>query len=59
MRSRGLKSCHARQIDEAMVNLSEEMQQTKLSLHESYAAIEQLNKIAQGLQEEVSRFQVT
>jgi methyl-accepting chemotaxis protein len=54
----GHQSDHARQIDEAMVNLSEEMRQTRDSLHETYGAIEQLNEAARILQEEVSRFQI-
>jgi len=54
----GHQSDHARQIDEAMVNLSEEMRQTRDSLHETYGAIEQLNEAARSLQEEVSRFQI-
>ena len=54
----GHQSDHARQIDEAMVNLSEEMRQTRDSLHETYGAIEQLNEAARNLQEEVSRFQI-
>jgi len=39
--------------------LSEEMQQTTDSLRETYAAIEQLNEAAKGLQDEVSRFKVS
>jgi methyl-accepting chemotaxis protein len=54
----GHQSEHARGINEAMMRLSEEMQQTKDSLHETYSAIEQLNEAARGLQEEVSRFKV-
>jgi methyl-accepting chemotaxis protein WspA len=54
----GHQSDHARQIDAAMMNLSEEMRQTRDSLHETYGAIEQLNEAARSLQEEVSRFQI-
>ena len=52
------QSRNATQINQSIVNLSEEMQQTMESLHESYAAIEQLNEAARGLQDEVSRFKV-
>ena len=50
------QSHNATEINTAIVNLSEEMQQTMESLHESYSAIEQLNEAARGLQDEVSRF---
>ena len=46
------------EVNVAMTNLGEEMQQTKDSLHETFFAINQLNEAAKGLQEEVSRFQV-
>lgn len=52
------QSHNATEINTAIVNLSEEMQQTMESLHESYSAIEQLNEAARGLQDEVSRFKV-
>ena len=52
------QSDNAQQINAAMVSLSQEMQQTKDSLSETYAAFEQLNEVARGLQEEVSRFKV-
>jgi methyl-accepting chemotaxis protein WspA len=52
------QSDNAQQINAAMVSLSEEMQQTKDSLSETYIAFEQLNEVARGLQEEVSRFKV-
>jgi methyl-accepting chemotaxis protein len=52
------QSENAQQINTAMVNLSEEMQQTVESLQESFMAIEQLNDAARGLQDEVSRFKV-
>ena len=52
------QSRNAAEINTAIVNLSEEMQQTMESLHESYSAIEQLNDAARGLQDEVSRFKV-
>jgi methyl-accepting chemotaxis protein len=55
----GHQSDHAREIDTAMTNLSEEMQQTMESLRESFLAIGQLNEAARGLQEEVSRFKVS
>jgi methyl-accepting chemotaxis protein len=53
------QSNNATEINTAIVNLSEEMQQTMESLHESYSAIEQLNEAARGLQDEVSRFKVS
>ncbi len=49
----------ARNINRAMLNLGTEMQQTLESLKESFLAIEQLNKAARGLQNEVSRFKLT
>ena len=52
------QSDNAQQINAAMVSLSQEMQQTKDSLSETYIAFEQLNEVARGLQEEVSRFKV-
>lgn len=48
----------AQNIKQAMLHLNEEMQQTSDSLQETYGAIEQLNEAAEGLKEEVSRFQV-
>ncbi len=58
-RAMGNQSNHARDISYTMLDLSEEMQQTTLSLHESFSAIEQLNDATRGLQAEVSRFKVT
>jgi len=52
------QSNNATEINTSIVNLSEEMQQTMESLHESYSAIEQLNEAARGLQDEVGRFKV-
>lgn len=52
------QSGKAQQINNSMVNLSEEMRQTAESLRESFLAIEQLNDAAAGLQDEVSRFKV-
>jgi len=49
----------AQNINRAMLNLGTEMQQTMESLKESFLAIEQLNKAARGLQNEVSRFKLT
>ena len=53
------QSANATEINTSIVNLREEMQQTMESLHESYAAIEQFNEAARGLQDEVSRFKVS
>ncbi|MCP4702697.1 MAG: methyl-accepting chemotaxis protein [Gammaproteobacteria bacterium] len=50
------QSEHTRHINIAMLGLSEEMNQTTESLHESYAAIQQLNEAARGLQDAVSLF---
>ncbi len=55
----GTQSEHARTITRAMAQLDDEMQQTKESLHETYAAIEQLNETSRNLRHEVSRFKVT
>lgn len=52
------QSDHASQINTAMTDLGEEMQQTTEALQESFSAIEQLNDAARGLQQEVSRFKV-
>jgi methyl-accepting chemotaxis protein WspA len=52
------QSENAQQINLAIVQVSEEMQQIKTSLHETYTSIAQLNEAAQGLHDEVSRFQV-
>ncbi len=52
------QSGHAEEINTDMMALSEQMRQTKDSLHETYSAIEQLNEAAMGLETEVSRFRV-
>ncbi len=49
---------NAKKINTAMAQLSEEMQETKASLHETYSAIDQLNEAAGNLHEEVSRFKI-
>ncbi len=54
----GLQSQNGQRINSLMTNLSEEMDQTREALHETYSAIEQLNDAARGLQKEVSRFQI-
>jgi len=54
----GNQSENAQKITNVMENLSEEMLRTKDSLHETYAAIEQLNEAARDLQDEVSQFKV-
>ncbi|HEY9805930.1 MAG TPA: hypothetical protein V6D04_05140, partial [Candidatus Obscuribacterales bacterium] len=48
----------AQQISEAMMQLSETSVQTADALQEINRAIEQLNVAAQGLRQEISRFQV-
>ena len=55
----GRQSENAQKINESMARLSEEMKETMDSLRETYAAIEQLNEAARGLQEEVSKFKVS
>lgn len=55
----GQQSEHTQAITYSMMVLSEEMRQTRDSLHETYSAIEQLNEAARGLQEQVSQFKVT
>ncbi len=52
------QSGNAQKINGEIMSLSEELQQTKDSLHETYAVIEQLNEAAKGLKEQVSRFKV-
>jgi methyl-accepting chemotaxis protein WspA len=52
----GYQSGSAQKINTAIVQLNEEMQQTRDSLHETYSVIEQLNEAARSLQEQVSRF---
>jgi methyl-accepting chemotaxis protein WspA len=54
----GQQSENAQKINQSMAHLSEEMQETMDSLRETYAAIEQLNEAARGLQDEVSKFKV-
>ena len=53
------QSSNARKINQAIVALSEEIEETTEALRESFSAIEQLNDAARGLQEEVSRFKVS
>jgi methyl-accepting chemotaxis protein WspA len=55
----GQQSENAQKINQSMARLSEEMQETMDSLRETYAAIEQLNEAARGLQDEVSKFKVS
>ncbi len=50
------QSDHAQNINLTIMNLSEEMQQTKKSLSETYSVIEQLDNAARNLQTEVSSF---
>jgi methyl-accepting chemotaxis protein WspA len=52
------QSKNAQKINNDMKLLSEEMEQTKITLHETYSAIGQLNEAANNLQQEVSRFKV-
>ncbi len=52
------QSHNARKIMAEIIDLGEDMQQTREALQESYAALEQLTDSAQKLQTEVSLFQV-
>jgi len=52
------QATNAQQIEEAMTRLSDEMNETKESLHETFSVIEQLNESSRTLQTEVSRFNV-
>lgn len=54
----GQQSDNALQIHRAILNLSEEMQQMKAALHETYTSVAHLNDAAESLQEGVSRFQM-
>lgn len=54
----GSQAENARKINEIITNLSEEMVHTKISLHETYTAIDQLDEAAKGLQEQMARFNV-
>ena len=49
----------AQKINRSMAALSEEMKETKSSVHETYSAIGQLNDAARGMHDEVSRFKVS
>ncbi|MBD2414369.1 methyl-accepting chemotaxis protein [Nostoc calcicola FACHB-389] len=53
-----IQSLGAQQISDAMVQLSSTSLQTADSLREINSAIAQLNQVAQGLRQEISRFQV-
>ncbi len=46
------------QVNMAMTELSEETQETKTSLDETYSAIEQLHEAAKNMRNQVSRFKV-
>jgi methyl-accepting chemotaxis protein len=54
----GNQSQHAQRINGGIQHLSEEMQQTKASLDETYSAIEQLKDAARRLQDQVSQYKV-
>ncbi len=47
---------NAQKIDAIIAKLSEEMIHIKVSLHETYSAIEQLDEAAKGLHKQVARF---
>ncbi|WP_392531227.1 methyl-accepting chemotaxis protein [Nostoc sp. C117] len=53
-----IQSQGAQQISDAMVQLSSNSVQTADSLREINSAIAQLNQVAQGLRQEIARFQV-
>lgn len=52
------QSTNAQAISKEMTQLSDEMSETKETLHETFSAITQLHEAAHGLQEEVSRFKI-
>ncbi|GAK54544.1 methyl-accepting chemotaxis protein signaling domain protein [Candidatus Moduliflexus flocculans] len=52
------QSANALTISKEMTQLSDEMSETKETLHETFYAITQLHEAAHGLQEEVSRFKI-
>jgi len=52
------QSANALTISLEMTQLSDEMSETKETLHETFSAITQLHEAAHGLQEEVSRFKI-
>lgn len=55
----GRHSQYTQTINESVSRLSEEMNETKEALHETFAAIQQLNDAAYGLRDQVSRFRVS
>jgi len=55
----GNQSQKARKIENAIIELSEDMDHTISSLRASFSSIEQLNKAVNDLQKEVSKFQVS
>jgi methyl-accepting chemotaxis protein WspA len=56
--SMGSQAENAHTINEIITNLSEEMVHTKISLHETYTTIDQLDEAAKGLQEQMARFKI-
>ena len=55
----GRQNKNAAEIQAAMTALSDELHQTMKALHETNAAIEQLNETSRSLQQEVSKFKVS
>lgn len=55
----GYQADHVQNINHAIHDLREDMQETKSSLQETYAVIGQLNDAIVNLQEEISRFKVS
>ena len=53
-----LQAENAHAIKDAMLDLSAEMQETKATFHETYAAIQHLNNAAAGLQNAIACFKV-
>lgn len=52
------QSANSRTINEDMLTLSNEMQNTMESMYESFLAVSQLNEAAKELQQEISYFKV-
>lgn len=52
------QSANARQMDQAMLDLTDGLQQTTQTFRETYQTIAQLSTTAQELHTEVSRFKV-
>ena len=52
------QSRHAGEIDQALDNFNEEMEQTGIGIHESFTAIAQINQAAHNLRQVLAQFKV-